>query len=95
MLEPKPKISQRDFLTERGAWELLGIIEANSRYKAIFRVERSDYGLFVIRSNLSRGLPREEEGEKQSVLHAGRDVQPKTNGGARRRDSDKIHGGGA
>ncbi len=48
----KNLVSQRDFLTERGAWELRGIIEANSRYKAVFRVEKSDYGLFVIRSNL-------------------------------------------
>ena len=84
MLEPKPKMSQRDFLTEHGAWELLGIIEANSRYKAIFRIEKSDYGLFVIRSNLLRGLPREKEGEKQSVLQTRGNVQPKANGGARR-----------
>jgi hypothetical protein len=92
MLEPKPKMSQRDFLTERGAQELLGIIEANCRYKAIFRVEKSDYGLFVIRSNLLRGLPKDE---KQGVLHAGRDVQPKANGGARRGYSGKVHDGGA
>ena len=90
MLEPRPKLSQRDFLTERGAWELLGIIEANCRYKAIFHVERSDYGLFVIRSNLLRGLPRGED-EKQSVLHPRVNLQPKANGGTRRGDSGKIH----
>jgi len=83
MLE-KPKVSQHDFLTERGAHELLGVIEANSRYKATFQVVKSDYGLFVIRSNLLRGLPREKEGEKQSVLHTRGNVQPKANGGARR-----------
>jgi hypothetical protein len=95
MLEPKPKMSQRDFLTERGAQELLGIIEANTCYKAIFHVEKSVYGLFVIRSNLLRGLPREKEDEKRGVLHPRGDLQPKANGGARRRDSGKVHDGGA
>jgi len=94
MLEPKPKLSQRDFCTERGAQELLGIIEAKSRYKAIFRVEKSDYGLFVIRSNLLRGLPRGED-EKQGVLHTRGNLQPKANGGAGRGDSGKVHDGGA
>jgi hypothetical protein len=94
MLEPKPKLSQRDFLTERGAQELLGIIEANSRYKAIFRVEKSDQGMFVIRSNLLCGLP-EGEDEKQSLLRTGRTLQPKANGGERRRVGGKIPQGGA
>jgi hypothetical protein len=94
MLEPKPKVSQRDFLTERGAQELLGIIEANCRYKAIFHVVKSDYGLFVVRSNLLRGLPRGED-EKQGVLHPRGDLQPKANGGAGRRDSGKVHDGRA
>jgi hypothetical protein len=89
MLEPKPKVSQRDFLTERGAQELLGIIEANSRYKASFRVEKSDYGLFVIRSNLLRGLP-EGKDEKPSVQNSRGNLQPKANGGERLRDSGKI-----
>jgi hypothetical protein len=89
MLEPKPKLSQRDFLTERGAQELLGIIEANSRYKASFRVEKSDYGMFVVRSNLLRGLP-EGKDEKQGLLRARRDVQPKANGGAECRFGGKI-----
>jgi hypothetical protein len=89
MLEPKPKLSQRDFCTERGAQELLGIIEANSRYKAIFRVEKSDYGLFVIRSNLLCGLP-EGENEKQGLLRARGTLQPKTNGREGRLDGGKI-----
>ena len=93
MLE-KPKVSQREFLTERGAQELLGIIEANSRYKAIFRVEKSNYGIFVIRSNLLRGLPRGED-EKQGVLYTGSAVQPKANGGPRRGFGGKVHDGGA
>ncbi len=93
MLE-KPKFSQRDFLTEGGAWELRGIIEANSRYKAIFRVERGINGMFVIRSNLLCGLPRGED-EKQGVLQAGGNVQPKTNGGKGRGFGGKVHDGGA
>ena len=85
MLE-KTKVPQRDFLTERGAQELLGIIEANSRYKAIFRVEKSDYGMFVIRSNLLRGLPD----EKQDLLRARRDLQQVPNGGKGRHNGGKI-----
>jgi len=93
MLEPKPKFSQRDFLTERGAWELLGIIEAHCPHKAVFRVEKSDYGLFVIRSNLLGGMERKDE--KQGVLPPRGNLQPKANGGAGRRDGGKVHDGGA
>lgn len=89
------KPSQRDFLTEHGAQELLGIIEANSPYKAIFRVEKSDYGHFVIRSNLFRGLPPEGKDEKQDLLHARGTLQPKANGGQGRRSSGKIPQSGA
>jgi len=89
----KNLVSQRDFLTERGAWELRGIIEANSRYKAVFRVEKSDYGLFVIRSNLLRGLERKDE--KQGVLPPRGNVQQEANGGAGREVGGKVLDGGA